>query len=225
MWRASGVCAELGGAVVKQTLAMLVVRLLARFVLDGATGGIHGRTLARRLGVAVGVDQGASARFPFLPRSGCAARCRDRQGRRSDAPRGLAKPRGSARQVPRCRPASGSGRWAPEAALRARVQAPEQQQPEPPGAAAPGVRLTGFLTSTVTARVRPCENFCRTWVASALAAAPLRAVVERVSGLVALVSSFCSVISRVVLGPLRPVNRRYSADTRATALHRPQFVE
>src|SRR5262245_63142365 len=65
------------------------------------------------------------------------------------------------------------------------------------GAAAvvPAGRLTGFLTSTVTARVRPCENFWRTCVASLFAeAALLRVVVERVSGLVGLVVSFCSVI-------------------------------
>ena len=35
------------------------------------------------------------------------------------------------------------------------------------GALVPTPRLTGFLTSTVTARVRPCENFWRTCVASA----------------------------------------------------------
>ena len=60
------------------------------------------------------------------------------------------------------------------------------------GAAVAGlpVRLTGFLTSTVTARVRPCENFGRTWVASLLAAAPARVAVERVRGLVGLVCSF-----------------------------------
>ena len=42
------------------------------------------------------------------------------------------------------------------------------------GALAPGGRLTGFLTSTVTARVRPWLNFWRTCVASLppFAAAP-----------------------------------------------------
>ena len=76
-------------------------------------------------------------------------------------------------------------------------------------ALAPEGRFAGFLTSTVTARLRPCENFWRTCVASLLDEDALeRVVVERVSGLVGLLVSFCSVISRVVLAPLRPVNRR-----------------
>ena len=54
------------------------------------------------------------------------------------------------------------------------------------GAPGPVGRLTGFLTSTATTRVRPCENFWRTCVASLppFAAAPARVVVESVSGLV-----------------------------------------
>ena len=56
-------------------------------------------------------------------------------------------------------------------------------------------------------------------------AAPVRAVVDRVSGLVGLVVSFCSVISLLVLAPLRPVNRRRSSDSRANAPPRPQSVE
>ncbi len=94
------------------------------------------------------------------------------------------------------------------------------------GAAAGGGRLIGFLTSTVTARVRPCENFWRTCVSPPLAtAAPGRAVVDRVSGLVGLVVSFCSVIRFFVLAPLRPVNRRRSNGSRASAPLRPQSVE
>ena len=85
-------------------------------------------------------------------------------------------------------------------------------------------RFTGFLTSTVTARVRPCENFWRTCVASAFAAAPVR-VVDRLSGLVVLLCSFCSVMSAVVLGPLRPVNRCRSAGTHASAQLRQKFVQ
>src|SRR5262249_33365114 len=88
-------------------------------------------------------------------------------------------------------------------------------------------RLTGFLTSTVTARVRPCENFWRTCVASPFLAGTLgrAVVVDSVSGLVGLVVSFCSVIWPVVLGPLRRVNRCCSIDSRASAPPRPQCAE
>ena len=42
---------------------MLLVGLLARLVLDGATGSFLGGALARDFGIAVGVDQSARARF------------------------------------------------------------------------------------------------------------------------------------------------------------------
>src|SRR5262245_35123252 len=113
------------------------------------------------------------------------------------------------------RPVAGAGAAAGVSALGAAA-----------GAAALAGRLTGFLTSTVTARVRPCENFWRTCVASLFAdAAPLRSVVDRVSGLVGLVVSFCSVIWPVVLGPLRRVNRCCSIDNRANAPLRPRYAE
>ena len=58
------------------------------------------------------------------------------------------------------------------------------------GGAPAGGRLTGFLTSTVTARVRPWLNFWRTCVSPPLPAGAVRVVVERVSGLLGLVDSF-----------------------------------
>ncbi len=49
--------------------------------------------------------------------------------------------------------------------------------------------------------------------------------VERVSGLVVLFCSFCSVMSAVVLAPPRPVNRRRSIGTHANAPPRQKFVQ
>ena len=91
------------------------------------------------------------------------------------------------------------------------------------GAAETGVtdRLTGFLTSTVTARVRPWLNFWRTCVSPPLAAAaPVRAVVVRVSGLVGLVCSFCSVIRLLSLlrfGPSTGAVQAIEAPARRSA--------
>ena len=168
-----------------EALAVLLVRLLARLVLDGATGGVLGRALAGDLGVLL-----ASTRARVRASFSSSVRVRSTMprppgpwpvGRGAEA--GRAGAAGAAAR--RCRPASGCGRSAP-GRLGRFGRGRGCRGNAGAGAAAPGVRLTGFLTSTVTARVRPCENFWRTWVASALAAAPLRAVVERVSGLVGL---------------------------------------
>ena len=87
-------------------------------------------------------------------------------------------------------------------------------------AAAAAGRLIGFLTSTVTARVRPCENFWRTCVSLPLdTAAPVRTVVDKVSGLVGLVVSFCSVIrflSLLRFGPSTRAVRAIAAPTRCS---------
>ena len=49
---------------------MLLVGLLACFVLDGTASGLYGRAFARRLGIAIGANQGAGPRFLFFLRQG-----------------------------------------------------------------------------------------------------------------------------------------------------------
>ena len=186
--------------------------------------GVLGGALARGFGVAVGADQGARAGFLLFLGQGAqhdaaaagtgafaGGRTRWAAGCRAPSWRRRRRPASGCGAVGGAAGASGAG-----AATARRAQARSCRR----------ARLTGFLTSTVTARVRPCENFWRTCVASLLLAArAARAVVERVSGLVGLVSSFCSVISRVVLGPLRRVNRCCSVGSHASAPPRPQFAE
>src|SRR5207237_1512682 len=74
---------------------------------------------------------------------------------------------------------------------------------------------------TVTARVRPWLNFWRTCVSPPLAAAaPGRAAVDRVSGLVGLVVSFCSVMRFLSLlrsGPSTGAVRAIAAPARRSA--------
>ena len=97
-----------------QPLLVLVVGLLARLVLDGASGGILGGALARGLGVAVGVDQGPRAGFLFL----------FGQGAQHDAAAGARRTRRSAGAAApswpeRRRPASGCARSVPPAGASA----------------------------------------------------------------------------------------------------------
>ena len=142
-----------------QALPVLLVGLLARLVLDGAAGGV----LRPRAGARLSASRLASTRarvrasfsssvrvFSTMPRP---------PGPVPSPARTRAAGRAGAAAPQRRRPASGCGRSAPQPALRARAQARR-----PPGAARRRARLTGFLTSTVTARVRPCENFWRTCV-------------------------------------------------------------
>ena len=137
---------------------------LRRLVLDGAARGFLGGALARDFGVAVGVDQGARAGFLLFlgqraQHDAAAAGAGAVAGRRRVR---QAAPAPRARR--RRRPASGCGRSAPQAAASAQARA--QAQAPPQARTRRRRRLTGFLTSTVTARVRPCENFWRTCVAS-----------------------------------------------------------
>ena len=207
-----------------QALLVLLVGLLARLVLDGAAGGFLGGALARHLGVAIGVDQGAGARFLlFLGQrlqhgaaagAGAVAGRSDAAGWRASARRRstTAQLEGTAARRRRRLGLDGGRGWRRPRRRRARA----------------GGRLTGFLTSTVTARVRPCRTSgAPAWRRSPpFAAAPVRAVVESVSGLVGLV---CFVLFRhiVVLSLVRsgPSTGCCSIDSRASAPLRPQFVQ
>ena len=206
-----------------QPLPVLFVGLLARLVLGGASGwrprpraGARPRRRGwRRPGRAARASFSSSVSVRSTMPPAAASRRRRRRPDAAGAARAASWP---AAPPPSFR-VRAVGAAAGASALG--LQAPGRRAA---GVAAPAGRLTGFLTSTVTARVRPCENFWRTCVASPPLRRRARARRGREGQRLGRLGRLLSVPSYRLLSLVRsgPSTGAVRVDSHASAPPRPQ---